>query len=118
MRIADAPSSTTPLECATPFGPILSSLANRLGSGWYLEATRTCEGSSILLVMAAAGEVDLTLTVTETSSGFLIEELKLDRLRRVGECQMLDQVLSLVTRHLFQAPARMGFALAVHSAAA
>ena len=118
MRIADATSATIPLECATPFGPILDGLAGRLGSGWYLEATRACDGTSILLVMAAAEEIDLTLTVTETPSGFLLEELKSDRLSRVGDCQTLDQVSSLVTRHIFQVPARLGFAFSVRSAAA
>ena len=118
MRIAEAPSGTTSLDCATSFGPILSGLAGRLDSGWYLEATRTYEGASILLVMAAAEEVDLTWTVTETSNGFLLEELKSDRLSRVGECQTLEQVCSLVTRHVFQVPARLGFASSVQAAAA
>ena len=118
MRIATAPSLTASFERATRFGPILDGLAGRLGSGWYLEATRTCDGTSMLLVMAAADEVDLTLTVTETSNGFSIEELKSDRLTRVGDCQTLDQVSSLVTRHVFQMPARLGFAFSVRSAAA
>ena len=68
--------------------------------------------------MAAADEVDLTLTVTETSNGFLIEELKSDRLTRVTDCQTLDQVSSLVTRKVFQMPAQLGSAFLVRSAAA
>ena len=118
MRIAAAPVASTSLQCATTFGPVLDGLAARLGSGWYLEATRTCDDASILLVMAADDEVDETLTVTETSTGFVLEEMKADRLRRVGECQTLDQVSSLVTRHIFQASTRLGFAFTVHSAAA
>ena len=118
MRIAATPIATTSLQCATTFGPILDGLAGRLGSAWYLEATRACDGGSILLVMAADDEADLTLMVTETSTGYLLQEMKADRLRRVDECPALDQVPSLVTRHIFQAPARIGFAFTVHSAAA
>ena len=118
MRIAPDPVASTALQCATTFGPILDGLAARLGSGWYLEATRTCDASSILLVMGADDEADQTLTVTETSTGFVLEEMKEDRLRRIGDCPTLDQVSSLVTRHLFQAPAALGFAFMVHSAAA
>lgn len=118
MRVAATPVASTSLQCATTFGSILDSLAARLGSGWYLEATRTGDDASILLAMAADDEADQTLTVTETSAGFVLEEMKADRLRRIGGCPTLDEVSSLVTRHLFQAPTRLGFALTVHSAAA
>ena len=117
MRIVEAPSGTTPVECATSFGSILDGLAGRLGAGWYLEATSSCDGTSILLVMNADEEADLTLTVTETPAGFVLEEMKADRLRRIGDCQTLDQVTSLLIRHVFKVPARLGFAR-IRSAAA
>lgn len=118
MRVAKAPSPVTPLKCATSFGPILNGLAGRLGAGWYLETTRACDGTDILLVMAAAEELDITITVTEAATGFVIDELRADRLVRLGECQTLDQVCSLVSRHIFQVPNRLGFAFSVHATAA
>ena len=118
MRIAATPVASNSLQCATTFGPILNSLAARLGSGWYLEATFTCDDASILLIMAADDEADQTLTITKTSTGFILEEMKEDRLCRIGDCATLGEVSSLVTRHIFQAPTRLGFAFTVHSAAA
>ena len=105
------------LGSITCFTPILRTLSGRLGEGWELETSRSCDGTSILLVMAAAEEVDLTLIVSETSKGFALEEMKGDRLSQVGECATMDQVTSIVVRHIFQVPARFGLASA-HSVAA
>ena len=108
MRIThpdNATNAVVSLDGATRFGPILDSLAARLGPGWYLEATRTCENTSLLLVMPVDDKVDLTLTVTETPTGFVLDEMEFDQLRRIGECQTLDQVTSLVVRRVFKAPA-------------
>lgn len=118
MCIAAIPVDSTSLHGVTTFGHILDGLAARLGSDWYIEATRTCDGTGILLVVTADDEVDQTLTVTETSTGFVLEEMKDDRLRRIGDRATRDEVSSLVTRHLFKASIRLGFALEVRSPAA
>ena len=111
-------SAVVSLEGATRFSPILDRLVDRLGFGWDLEASRTCDGASLLMVSAAADEVDVTLTVTEVPNGFMLEELAADRLSLIGTCQTLDQVTSLVTRHVFQVPVRLGLTNSDHSVAA
>ena len=105
------------LNSITCFTPLLRTLAGRLGEGWELETSRGCDGASILLVTPVAEEVDLTLIVTETSKGFALEEMKGDRLSQVGECATMDQVTSIVVRHIFQVPARLDLA-SVHPVAA
>ena len=106
------------LEGATAFTPILDSLAARLGAGWTVESSRACDGTSLLLVSASAEEVDLSLAVSEIPTGFAIDELKADHLTRIGECRTLDELCSLVVRHLFQVPRRLGLAIAPHARAA
>ena len=96
------------LGIVTCFTPILRSLSHRLGAGWNLDTSRSCDESSILMVSAAAEELDLTLVVSETTNGFTLEEMKADRLEQVGSCETTDQVMSLVVRHIFQVPARLG----------
>lgn len=96
------------LDNVTCFTPILRSLSHRLGAGWDLETSRSYDGSSILMVSAAAEEIDLTLAVSETANGFTLEEMKAERLEQVGRRKTMDQVTSLVVRHVFQVPARLG----------
>ena len=105
------------LDSVTCFTPVLKTLANRLGGGWELETSRGCDGEGILLITPTAVEVDLTLIVSETSKGFALAEMKGDRLSQVGNCATMDQVTSIVVRHVFQVPARLGLA-SVHSVAA
>ena len=106
--------SDTPVDAivslgnVTCFMPVLRSLSYRLGAGWELETSRSCDGSSILMVSAAAEELDLTLVVSEMATGFTLEEMRADRLEQVGSCKTTDQVTSLVVRHVFQVPARLG----------
>ena len=105
------------LDGVTCFTRVLKTLADRLGGGWDLETSRGCDGTSILLVTPAAEEVDLTLVVSETAKGFALAEMKGDHLRQVGECATMDQATSILVRHIFQVPARLGLAPA-HSVAA
>ena len=104
------------LDGVTCFTPILRNLGERLGAGWELETSRSCDAGSILLITPAAEEVDLTLVVSETAKGFVLEEMKADRFGQVGACATMDQVPSIVLRHVFQVPARLG--LTAHAVAA
>lgn len=104
------------LDSVTCFTPILKTLADWLGNGWQVETSRGCDGTSVLLVVPAAEEVDLALVVSETPNGFILQEMKADRLSQIGKCAIMDQVPSIVLRHVFQVPARLG--LTAHAAAA
>ena len=66
--------------------------------------------------MAADDQIDRTLAVTDTANGYALEEMKADEVRPIGGCQTLDQVISLVTRHVFEDPARL--CVAPHRSAA
>ena len=65
----------------------------------------------------ASTPVDAIVVVSETSKGFALAEMKGDHLRQVGECETVDQATSILVRHIFQVPVRLGLAPA-HAAAA
>ena len=104
------------LDGVTCFTPVLKTLADWLGAGWQVETSRSCDAGSILLITPAAEEVDLALVVSETPNGFILQEMKTDRLSQVGACATMDQVASIVVRHVFQVPACLG--LTAHAVAA